>query len=357
MNEAANTPAERSKRIKWVLAALLSLLAGAVTLLLWFGGATIGDSDPQFRGKPESEWIKNLKYSDDEQVKEWRTYGEEGVQVLIRYIDHAQPPLRERTYRQIYRTTPRFIAAKLPGPKPDATDYGRQKVMALFAGLGADAKSATPSVLKTLAHDANTKSKALAIEFFISSQADRFEKCWVDQLPPEQKTALLHLLINSLKNESSEVRYMAATALRFFSEQMQLITNALMDALQDPAGYAQVQIADTLNQMNPEAAHKANVVATVAPLLRHPDWSVALAAAKLLGKCPLDSEAAIAALQAGLISTNGFVVYESVWSSLQYPIRQKQVIANLELVASENETVLRALRSSKRRLRFTKKIE
>src|SRR6267378_4203443 len=84
---------------------LLVLVAGLAVPVLWFAGVTFGQSDPLFRGKPESEWIKSLKYWDDEQVKEWRTYGADGVQVLIRGLKRANHP-GERAYRGLYRRMP-----------------------------------------------------------------------------------------------------------------------------------------------------------------------------------------------------------------------------------------------------------
>src|SRR5262245_56416054 len=90
---------------RWTIAVPLTFMAALAALALWFGNGTAARNDPLFRGRPKSEWIKHLKYSDDEQVKEWLGYGEQGVQVLIRRLKKATHP-RERAYRRINRLLP-----------------------------------------------------------------------------------------------------------------------------------------------------------------------------------------------------------------------------------------------------------
>jgi len=94
---------------RWIVAGLLTFTAGLAGLVLWFGNVLPVSRDSLFRGKPESEWIKNLKYGDDQQVKEWQAYGEEGVQVLIRGLERANHP-GERAYRRVNVRLPTFLS-------------------------------------------------------------------------------------------------------------------------------------------------------------------------------------------------------------------------------------------------------
>ena len=56
---------------------LVVLLAGLAWLLL-------PAPDPLFHGKPESVWIKSIVYNGDEnQTRQWREFGPEGVRVLV----------------------------------------------------------------------------------------------------------------------------------------------------------------------------------------------------------------------------------------------------------------------------------
>src|SRR5438132_3281658 len=85
------------------------LFALFVALLGGLGWLLLPPPDLLFHVKPESVWINNLKYNHGEKEKEWRTYGEEGVRVLIRGLERANRP-GERIYRRFYYNTPRFIA-------------------------------------------------------------------------------------------------------------------------------------------------------------------------------------------------------------------------------------------------------
>jgi len=172
MSKPANHPSPKSRKWKWIITSLLAI-GGVTALCFWFSGATFRNSDPAFRGKPESEWVKNLKYWDDEQVKEWRGYGEEGVQVLIRGLQHAAHP-GERTTRLC--------------------------LVSLLSSLGNDAKSATPIMIWTLVHDEDDEVRQSTIRFFTSSEDEK--KCLLNQLPAAQKRELLPALIRSLQNSA-----------------------------------------------------------------------------------------------------------------------------------------------------------
>src|SRR5678815_171718 len=140
--KCSETIASPRRGRRWIVVASLAFTAGVAGLVLWIGNVTHTSHEPLFRGKPESEWIKNLKYHDDEQVKEWRGYGEEGLQVLIRGLERANPP-RERAYRKFNRRLPAFLRRWLPAPKPDATRSTRMCLVSLLWSLSNDAKPAT----------------------------------------------------------------------------------------------------------------------------------------------------------------------------------------------------------------------
>ena len=112
-------------RCRRTVSLLLTFAAVLMFLALWFGKVAAIRPEPLFHGKPESEWIRQLKYHDDEQVKEWRGYGEEGVQVLIRGLERATHP-GERAYRRLNRLLPAFVKRGLPAAKPDSTQATRE---------------------------------------------------------------------------------------------------------------------------------------------------------------------------------------------------------------------------------------
>jgi len=77
MDDSKNISAPRRK-MRASVAVVTTLLAG-LGMVLWFAKSRSVSDDPLFRGKPEGEWIKDLKCDDEEEVKKWRAYGEKKV--------------------------------------------------------------------------------------------------------------------------------------------------------------------------------------------------------------------------------------------------------------------------------------
>src|SRR5262245_13034056 len=205
---------------RWLLAVLLTFTAVFTLLVLWFGNLLPLERDPLFRGKPESEWIKNLKYNDDQQAKEWRGYGEDGVQVLIRGLQKANRP-GPRAYRKFNRRLPDSLRRWLPEPKPDSTRETRECVVSLLWSLGNDARSAVPMMIWTATNDESDAVRQSAIGYFNSSED---ENSFVNKLPPEQKKALLPALIRGVQDPGNwGLRNNAAIALRFYSEEREIV--------------------------------------------------------------------------------------------------------------------------------------
>src|SRR3954469_19153663 len=90
-----------SLKRRWIVALLLI----AIMAVTWGLLARARIPNPLFNGQRESDWIKNLKYLDDNQVAEWRTYGEVGVQVLVRGLQRADHP-GQRAYRTYFKLVP-----------------------------------------------------------------------------------------------------------------------------------------------------------------------------------------------------------------------------------------------------------
>src|SRR5262249_31945257 len=160
---------------------------------------------------------------------EWRGYGEEGVQVLIRGLQHANHP-GERSYRELYRHMPVSIMRWIPNPKSDTNRATRMCIASLLNHLE-NANSATPLMIRTLNHDEAASVRMIAISFFTTSED---EKCRLNQLPPEQKTKVLPGLIRAMQDSrESGLRNNAANALYWFPEQRETVAPVLITALQD----------------------------------------------------------------------------------------------------------------------------
>src|SRR2546425_7551624 len=220
----------KSKRGILLVALLVGLLGGLTWLLL-------PPRDPLFRGKPESEWIKGIDYNGgEEQTKQWHEFGPEGVRVLIRGLEKANRPI-ERAYRRIYpRTAPRLpgvLYRLLPAPRTDSTRRTRMCVVNLLGRLGQDAKLATPALARTL-KDENPFVRQIAITFFTHGED---ENTLLNQLAEKERRKLLPDFIHAVEDKGDNwgLRNNAAIALKYYSEQREVVAPVLVKALKDPA--------------------------------------------------------------------------------------------------------------------------
>jgi hypothetical protein len=228
MGHPISSSCARSKR-RWIVAVFLTFTAMLTGLVLWFSGILPVSRDPLFRGKPESEWIANLEYGDDQQVEEWRAYGEEGVQVLIRGLERANRP-GERAYRRFNELLPDFPRQWLPAPRRDSTQETRECLVSLLSSLGSDAKSAAPVMIRTASTDEFHGVRQSAIGFFITSAGDN---TLLNQIPVKEKKALLPALIRAVQDPGNwGLRNNAAILLKFYPEQREVVGPVLVKALQ-----------------------------------------------------------------------------------------------------------------------------
>jgi hypothetical protein len=303
----ARPPKRRLRRRALVLA--FTLVLGGFTL--WHLTRTPATQDLVFRGKPESEWIKNLKYLDDDQVKEWRGYGEEGVQVLIRGLKRANHP-RERMYRQFNRSLPGPVRRHVPAPKPDSTQGTRQCIVSLISHLGTAATSAIPVMVWTVRKDESDSVVQSALGFFNSSEDDN---CILNRLPPGQKAALLSPLLRAIQNSANwGLRNNAAMSLRFYPEQRKVVTPVLLNGLKDPHPQVQLLAAEALIRVDPAAASKAGVTSIMVAISKNPDDQIASRAVAALGRPGSQLDLAVPAIVECLRSTNSLVACQAVWT-------------------------------------------
>jgi HEAT repeat protein len=339
MNDSGSIPSLRSGR-RWLVAMLLAFIVGLTGLMLWFGNIEPVSHDPLFRGKPESEWIKNLKYSDDQQVKEWRVYGEEGVQVLIRGLESANHP-GERAYRRFNRLLPASLSRWLPAPKTDSTQGTRQCLVSLLSSLGIAAKSATPVMIQTVRKDESDSVRQSALCYFNSSED---ENCLLNQLPADQKKALLPALIGAIQNAGNwGLRNNAALALRYYPEQREVVAPVLVNALQDSKPQVRLLAAQALNRVDPDVATKAGTTLMIVAITKDPDDQIASKAVAALG-CPgSQPEMAVPALVECLRSTNTLVGCEAVWSlersRKEFDAYSNEIIPALRSAAQRKDNV------------------
>ncbi|MCI0535441.1 MAG: HEAT repeat domain-containing protein [Verrucomicrobiales bacterium] len=286
-------------------------MAGLTGLVLWFGGVLPVSRDPPFRGQPESEWIKNLKYRDDQQVKEWRAYGEEGVQVLIRGLERANRP-GERAYRRFNQLLPDFLRRWLPAPKRDSTQETRERLVSLLWSLGSDAKSAAPVMIRTASTDEFHGVRQSAIGFFITSAGDN---TLLNQIPVKEKKALLPALLRAVQDPGNEgPRLNAAILLKYYTEERDVVGPVLGRALRDSDPQVRLCAAEALNCVAPELAKQTGATSILVALAKDPDDQLASKAVDALGGTGSQRELAVPVLIECLQSTNTLIACEAVWA-------------------------------------------
>lgn len=337
-------PPAKRKTLRWIVI-ILSIVA-ALFVSAWLVGLTYGDDQRHFRGKLETEWINELKYHDDDQVKEWRGYGEEGVQVLIRGLERAYRP-GERAYRNFYRKMPWIVSRWLPWPKQDVDRAKRMTILALLSNLGSDAKSAVPVVSRML-NDDDGGVLQLAISFFTSSED---EKCTLNQLPPAQKKRLLPLFIRAMQNKTfAGARNNAAIALRFYPEQKEIVAPVLVKALQDTEPAVRLLAADALWHVDPVAAEKADAVSVMIALTKLPDDQLASRAISKLPQFKGHADLAVPAIVECVGSTNNLVACQAIWAfewkTDEYRAYANTIIPTLEKAATLTNNVGRYARTA-----------
>lgn len=240
----------RKRIVLTALVVIVVSVAGA-GLLLW-------PHDPLFHGKPESVWIEQLVYRDEEQVKQWREFGPEGVLVLIRAMEGAIRP-SDRAYRQAYRGMGRILPdglrRSLPTPKGDLTRSTRMTVVDLLSRLSKDAIIAMPIMVRSL-RDEDHGVRQIALTYFTEGED---EHSLLNQLEAGTKAELLPDFIRAMQDDNFGIRNNAIIALRYYPEQAEVVVPVLVKALQDPAPLVRKVAADALRRIDPAAATKAGV--------------------------------------------------------------------------------------------------
>ena len=236
-----------------VFATLLVFVVSVVVAWL-----VVRPRDPLFHGKQESYWIEHLSYRDEEQVKQWREFGSDGVRVLVRALDRANRPT-DRVYRNVYpkmgRILPGGLMRFLPAPRMDLTRSTRMNVVDLLSRLSKDAKLATPAMARAL-RDEDHAVRQIAITFFTWGED---ENCLLNQMEAGAKRDLLPEFVRAMQDANGGVRNNAVIALRYYPEHAQLVVPVLVKALQDPVPKVRQLAADALKRIDPKAAAKAEV--------------------------------------------------------------------------------------------------
>ncbi len=250
--------------------------------------------DSQFRGKPESEWIKSINYNgDDAQTQQWRELGPEGLRLLASTLDKG------RYYRKCYRWMMPRMPGLLSGPLsrrlPDPADAHatRMCVISLLSRLGKDAKPVEPAIARAIDDDD---------EGVRLSAIGCYESGLLDVISAKEKAARLPSFLRALQDPEWAIRNNALVALRFYTNDAPVVVPPLITALQDPNINVRMLAAEALVHLDAPAAIKAGVVPILITILKDPNDQVAYQAGEALGGMGKDAATAVPALVESLKS-------------------------------------------------------
>jgi hypothetical protein len=240
----------------WLLALPVILLVGG--LMVW---GLWPEPNQVFHGKRESEWIDQACYSvnmplPDEFVGQWRNFGPEGVEVLLRGLNRELGKANNPWIR-LYRRIHGRVAAHVPfisNPAFDSRVVVRHTILLLLHILDADLGLATPPVARAMRDD-DPHVRSMAMGFFITPVKERDWEVRLNRMDPGQKQKLLGEFIQGVQ-APQPVRSTAAIALGFYPEAAHLVVPPLVNCLRDLDPAVRVFSARTLNRVDPAAAQK-----------------------------------------------------------------------------------------------------
>lgn len=298
----------KKRRKIWLALIIITIM---VTIASWLAQP---EPDPIFHGRPESDWISGVRYYDEAQAKQWREFGQEGVQVLIRGLDKLNHGW-DRKYRETYRKTPRFLRRILPQPKPDTTHSKRMELVSLLSRLGPDAKEATPIMIETLRNE-NASVGMIAISFFTAGENPDAP---LNQLDQAQKQELLPLLLAAVQGNNEGLRNNALIALRYYPDEQQAITQVILPLLKDPKPELSLRAVQTLSRVNPDILVSSSAVTVALDILKNPDPQLACQGASTLGEMHKESSLVVPALLDAVRGTNSLVSSAAVHALSKFP--------------------------------------
>jgi len=286
-----------------------------------------------FHGHPESWWFTNITYrASNEEIYQWRSYGPEGVQVLIHALERGNRQ-RDQAYVWLWRRAPASLRDRLPTPANNRAI--RMCAGSMLGLLGADAKPAVPALLENLKIEKDDSVRQIVLGCF---------EGLLKALGDQEKQKLLPIFLDSAKSRDAGVRNNALVALQFYPQDPRVLP-VMTGALKDGDVGVRLTAAKMLDQMDHQAALKAGVVVVVVECLTNAQTSshswIAAESAFFLGHLKSDPGLVVPALIGTLHDPDTYARGNSAYSLGQFGPQARAAIPELLKALDDSEPYVR----------------
>lgn len=327
---ASGSEAPSRHRHRWLrrvgmtgIALFVLTVVGALVIY----SATRPPHDRLFRGKLESQWIKELTIGEDEeQLAQWREFGDDGLEILARGLERADHP-GERLYRNVHKKTSWFLMETLrvpikwlrffPEPKMDETVDQRLVILRLLDRMNEAAYPAMPSIIHSLS-DENPQVRNAAIGCLFTTDHVNIP---LEQVSKKQKRKIFEHLVREATTRSKHtgLRHTSSFLLRYYPEEKETVSALLLDVIQDTSKNTRCVAVESLFVIAPEHADTAEMADMSIELLNDPDDQVASRIPKLLARMSVEQERIVGELITHVKNKSSLVATEAAKALGNFP--------------------------------------
>ena len=333
------------RKVKWVLITTVGFLICFAVYLF------VAPRDRMFRGKPESQWIAELKYSEDQRAKQWKAFGPEGVDVLVRALETANAEAnRSKFYNRCAGILSRIrpLQRLLPFTDRQAIRIRRMCLLSLLSRLGNDAMPAAVSVMIQTARDADWSISMMAISFFTDGEDDKAPLTRIDR---GTKRELLDVLIAAMQHSDWGMRNNAAIALGYYADEKEKVAPVLVKALADNKAEVQLLAAKSLLQVAPDELLPNGAIPMVIAIAKSSDEQIAYRAVELLGDMKKEPVKVLPVLCEAALRTNILLSDTAIHALTQFPEQSAITLPVLEKVAEQNSQTSRHAKDAVKKIK------
>jgi RNA polymerase sigma factor (sigma-70 family) len=294
-----------------------AIIAVSGLILVTGVSVVVIEKESLIQGKTESQWIRSIVYfGDDNQAKLWRSFGSKGVRMLVRALK-----------------------------SPDYDHSTRMCVASLLSQLGNGAKSASPEIINQLKIEKDDSVRAIELGYF---------EGFIENLSEKDKAALFPELLRAMQSNDSGVRNNALVALQYYPDRKAIVIPLMVDAMKDSSSQVRMMAVKALNRIDPQNTAQSDFVPVlVGCLTSPPDATAVNESVILLGELHREPDLAVPALIRSLQNQSSAVRANSASALGRFGAQAKPAVAALTTALKDPDSdVRRQATSALERINF-----